>query len=122
MLPIEPTAHACWPEAIATWPNLSSQILLMVIVGIAAVFVTLTVYVNCPPGSGRLDGLASFVTVMLPFSTTTGTWNKSSHTHFDLVSGAESNALLSVRLQAVPELLCQLVQLGRFRKPSPSVS
>src|SRR5436190_3083528 len=86
----------------------------------AAVLVTTTVYVTVPPGSGICVGEADLSTVIVACSTRTGTWKWSSHTHLDFVSGSKSVAL--AMLQPVPWLLCQLVQLGRLRKPSPSLS
>src|SRR4029453_12159142 len=64
--------------------------------------------------------VADLLTAPLGDSTVTGTWKVSSHTHFDFVSGWKVNA--SVMVQSVPRLLCQLVQLGRFKQPSPSES
>src|SRR6187549_2180096 len=85
-----------------------------------ALLVTTTVKVTVPPGSGIWVGDADLSTLMVACSTRTGTWNWSSQTHFDFVSGSKSVALAIA--QPVPWLLCQLVQFGRFRKPSPSES
>src|SRR5258705_13225935 len=97
MEPRVPAAQS-GPATLTIVPYLSSQILSSVMVWTVDVFVTLIAYSNWPPGSGSellVGSFTSFVAVSVPVSTMTGTWNLSSHTHFDFVSGVASLGLLS---------------------------
>src|SRR5262245_8206826 len=83
-----------------------------------AVLVAPTVNVNSPPGSGRDAGLASFVTSSEPDSTRMPMLKAMSQLHLD----GEPGTVLSAVVQTPPVFCDQLVQFGRFRRPSPSLS
>jgi hypothetical protein len=102
---------AAWVEVMTPYTSSASELMVTILVPL---FLTLTSNVTTA-------SFAVFNTCPLGVATTTGTWKVSSHTHFDFVSGAkfEIPPLMS---QAVDWPACQLVQLGRFKNPSPSVS
>src|SRR5688572_25884620 len=87
--------------------------------GSGVVFVMSTVNVTGPPGSGMEPTLGVFTTLSVTSGTSIGMLNAASQRHLE---GAPGNASSGLAQTSLAPGCRQLVQLGMFRKPSPSVS
>ncbi len=108
-------------EAFIRSPNTVSLILSSVtpLAGSMPALSTSIWNVTLPPGSFTVAGYAVFFTSSLAGGTGTSTWKSPSQRHFD---GDPGNASVGEPHISLTPDWRQLVQLGKFRKPSPSGS